>query len=237
MKNTSQPAKTLHIGPNQRPWAMPRNYQRFWGTYELDQESGLYFAKESSARQISLVRANFKRLPACFQELARQWKVTFSFAEGLTACGNSSTFYADFSRHPQEYISPHIEIGSESLKPDKILAHLAHEVAHLFWRTRSEAQRRAYREFLARSCGPTTVEVTYYVHSYFEEYLDSMKQFRQNKVHPNFHDGNFTRWTEESFCDTVATKLVGAHPNGCDDCTVDISQRLAEMQESLQLAL
>jgi hypothetical protein len=237
MKNTSQLAKTLYIGPNQRPWAMPRLYQRFWGHYELDEKSGLYFAKEAKAEQIRLVRLNFKRLPQCLQELCRQWRVTFSFAEGATACGNSSTFYADFSRHPEEFVSPHIEIGSRSLKPEKIFAHLGHEVCHLFWRTRSEAQRRAYRGFLARSCSAETVEITDYVHSHFEEYLDSLKRFRQNKVHPNLHDGNFLRWTEESFCDTVASRLAGTHPDRCENCTVDLDERLAEIQENLQLAL
>jgi hypothetical protein len=237
MKKISQLAKSIYIGPNQRPWAMPRLYQRFWGHYELDQESGLYFAKESSAEQIALIRATFKLLPQCFQELCRQWRVTFSFSEGATACGNSSTFYADFSRQPDEYISPHIEIGSESLKPKRILAHLGHEVAHLFWRTRGEAERRAYRGFLARSCGSDTVEVTDYVHGLFEEYLESQKKFRQNKVHPNLHDGNFMRWTEESFCDTVATKLVGTHPDRPDNCSVNLIERVEEMQNSLQLEL
>lgn len=237
MKKASQLAKSIYIGPNQRPWAMPRLYQRFWGHYQLDRNSGLYFAKESSAEQIALIRATFNRLPQCFQELCRKWRVTFSFAEGTTACGNSSTFYADFSRHPEEYISPHIEIGSNSLKPEKILAHLSHEVAHLFWRTRGEAQRRDYRGFLARSCDPATVEVTDYVQGLFKEYLQSQKKFRKNEVHPKLHDGDFLRWTEESFCDTVATKLVGTHPDRPDNCSVDLRQRLEEMQNSLQLAL
>ncbi|MFA6211860.1 MAG: hypothetical protein WC714_20635 [Candidatus Obscuribacterales bacterium] len=237
MKKTSHPAKSIYIGPNQRLWAMPRHYQRFWGWYELDQRSGLYFAKEASVEQIALIRATFKLLPQCFQELCRQWKVTFSFAEGATASGNASTFYADFSRQPEEYISPHIEIGSVSLKPETILAHLGHEVAHLFWRSRSESQRRAYRAFLERSCGTTCVEVTDYVQGYFEGYLASLKKFRQNKVHPNLHDGNFFRWTEESFCDTVATKLVGTHPDRSENCSIDVAERLVEMQNSLQLAL
>jgi hypothetical protein len=237
MKKVSPLAKSIYIGPNQRPWAMPRLFQRFWGHYELDQESGLYFAQESSAEHIALIAATFKWLPQCFQELCRQWRVTFSFAEGATACGNSSTFYADFSRHPEEYISPHIEIGSESLKPEKILAHLSHEVAHLFWRTRGESQRRDYRGFLARSCSLSTVEVTDYVQGLFKEYLESQKKFRRNEVHPKLHDGDFLRWTEESFCDTVAAVLVGSHPDRPDNCSVNLSERVEEMQNSLQLAL
>ncbi|CAN5367328.1 hypothetical protein BH11CYA1_BH11CYA1_46110 [soil metagenome] len=237
MKKISQQAKSIYIGPNQRLWAMPRMYQRFWGWYELDQRSGLYFAKGSSAANVSLIRNNFKRLPKLLQELCRNWSVTFSFAEGPTACGNSSTFYADFSRQPEQYISPHIEIGSASLSPERILAHLGHEVCHLFWRSRSECERRTYRAFLERSCQATSVEVTKYVHGYFEEYLESLKKFRQNKVHPNLHDGNFLRWTEESFCDTVATKLVGEHPDRTSNCSVDLAERVQEIEQSLQLAL
>ncbi len=229
--------KILELGPNQRRWAMPRHLQRFWGQYQLHSESGLYFARGSSAAHMQMVIATFNKLPSPFAALCREWKLTVSFAEGWTATGNASTFYADFSQTTPADISPHVEISEQSLRPEIILAHLAHEVAHLFWRTRSPAQRRAYRAYLERTCGTDTVEVTAYVQEFFTEYLTSLKDFSCGKVHPNLHEGNFNRWTEESFCDTVATVLAPKHPDRLSACTVKVKQRRQAMEKHLQLSI
>jgi len=238
MNTEKSQSKTIYIDHSQRLWAMPRHLQRFWGHFELNEEIGLYFAKGSPLEKIALVVANFKKLPGPFTTLCRQWRLTLSFADGAyTACGNASTFYADFGKEKPEAISPHVEIGEQSLKADLILPHLAHEVAHLFWRTRIEAQRRAYRSFLERTCPRGSVEITTYVHEFFSEYLKSLKAFKKGEVHPNLHDGNFRIWTEESFCDSIGTHLAGYHPNYTKGCTVDLNLRVQAMAEHLDLVV
>jgi len=227
--------KILELGPSQRRWAMPRHLQRFWGQYALNNESGLYFARGSSAARVQIVVETFKKLPPQFAALCHEWKLTVSFAEGWTATGNASTFYADFSQSSPADISPHVEISEQSFKPGVIIGHLAHEVAHLFWRTRTFEQKQAYRIFLANSCSADTVEVTAYVQDFLKEYLGTLKDFARGKVHPNLHEGNFNRWTEESFCDTVATVLARKHPDRSPACTISVKQRRKAMAEFLQL--
>jgi hypothetical protein len=218
--------KLLILGPNQRYWAHPpadRSWQRFWGTYELEPTTGVYVERGADQTHLkNFVRA-FQKLPVALQEIARDWRLTFNFAELFTASGNSSTFYADFSRKTKEDISPHIEMGPTSLEDAYIVAHLAHEISHLYWKTRDEEERALYRQFLRESCGKDTVEITEYVHERFKHYLRSRKQ---SQAMPAWHkDSAFEDWAVESFCDTVATLVNRNYPSYNEKTTVDLATR------------
>ena len=222
----------ISLGPRERYWANPpaeRSWQRFWGTFERHSGSGLYFASGSHpGHRKNLVNA-FQTIPVPLRKTCLEWRVTFNFAELFTASGNSSTFYGDFSQRSKDLVSPHIEMGTYSLEAEYILPHLAHELSHLFWRTRTEAEREQYRQFLLESChrGKNTIEVTDYVQERF---------LRYRKVHSaKAKDGEFIgsierqssreRWMEESFCDTMAALIAPSYPSLRGDRTVDLESR------------
>lgn len=224
------------IGIEQRLWARRREFQKFYGYYQLHGESGLYFAQGSDKVHIELVLAAFLKLPEVFKDLCHQWQVTFSFAERYTAIGSMSAFYADFTAESADFISPHIEMSDQSLSDTMVLPHLAHELAHLFWRTRIKSQRIAYRDFLENSCGSDTLEVTAYVQDLYGDYLNSLSRLRLCGGSPIAHCSVRDRWVQESFCETVAARLsqldaeeFESNYYSCPNHTVDMTARLVAM--------
>ncbi|MBS1991766.1 MAG: hypothetical protein JSS83_14695 [Cyanobacteria bacterium SZAS LIN-3] len=216
------------LGPRDRYWANPpaeRSWQRFWGTFERHPGSGLYLARGSDAPDIKNLANAFQRVPEQLQETCLDWRVTFSFAEYLTACGNWSTFYADFSQRSKELVSPHIEMGSRSLEPEYILAHLTHELSHLFWRTRTESQREEFRQFLKETCRRGTVEITEYVHSRYTEHIKASASRNTQQFGPLGRDAGLERWVEEAFCDTMAVLVSPNYPSFDRETTVDLATR------------
>jgi hypothetical protein len=184
----------------------------------------LYVECGSDATHLKNLARAFQQLPTQLQETCLEWRVTFNFAMLCTASGNSSTFYGDFTRSTKEGVSPHVEMGRKSLQPSYILAHLTHELCHLFWRTRSQKEQELYRQFLRETCTEDTVEITEYVHEYFESHLKavggkSAEAKSWNKA------SCFNRWVEESFCDTIAAIVDPAYPSYNDHSTVDLATR------------
>lgn len=202
-----------------RPWARSREYQRFWGTYVRCPVSGLYFAENSDPSSIESVNQAFSRLPQQLQSLARQWQVTFSFTSGRTAAGNSATFYADFSQRDRHLVSPHIELSLSSLSPPIIVAHLCHELSHLYWRTSPRQAQQSYRDFLQTNSDSLLVEVTPYAQRLFQEYLkeEELRRNRPPELDPPWlkeqDPYHLKSWTEESFCETVAVLACPDHPD------------------------
>src|SRR5437867_2904272 len=101
-----------------RPWAARKLFQRFLGPYVEDAHAGLFFSTDSSPQHRELVASTFPLLHPSVQRLCREYELTFSFSSGVTAAGNSSTFYGDFSQRDRNLISPHVEMGAYSLEPD-----------------------------------------------------------------------------------------------------------------------
>jgi len=222
----------ISLGPRERYWANPpaeRSWATLLGTFERHSGSGLYFASGSHpGHRKNLVNA-FQNIPVQLRKTCLEWRVTFNFAELFTASGNSSTFYGDFSQRSKELVSPHIEMGTVSLQADYILPHLAHELSHLFWRTRTEAQRQQYRQFLLESCrrGKVTIEVTDYVQERFLRY----RKIVDGRTKGGPYIGSIEketcseRWMEESFCDTMAGFIAPSYPSLRKDRTVDLESR------------
>jgi hypothetical protein len=222
---TMAKSTVIEIGYAERHWAhssAARSWQRFWGKYERHAETGLFIEYGSDPEQIEKLARAFRKLPQALQEVCLEWRVTFSFAEGFTANGNSSTFYADFSQSTPTRVSPHIEIGIVSMQPNFIVPHLAHELSHLFWRSRREFERNAYRSFLRETCQNGCIEVTKYVHDIF---LD-----RQ-------YECEARRWMEESFCETVAVLVAPTYPAFNAQTTVDLNSRREAMADAFGLQL
>ncbi len=227
----------LKIGPNERYWAHPpaeRSWQRFWGTYELQASTGVYVECGSDPIHLENFAKAFQKLPAALRALARDWEVTFNFAPLFTASGNASTFYADFSQTTRQAISPHIEMGRTSLAPDFIVAHLTHELGHLYWRTRDLDQRNLYRQFMRESCGVGTVELTEYVQENFQTY----QRVAKLPSAPDWQKTNmFERWVEESLCDTLAILVEPAYPSFDPATTVDLATRRMVINLTFGLSL
>ncbi len=211
------------IGPGERPWAARRDFQRFFGIYELDQHAGIYFDQDIGEDDRRLLSATFKRLPAKLQRRCREYEVTFSTCVGCTASGHSSAFYADF-RRTREFISPHIEMSRRSLAPDMVLPHMAHEAAHLWWRTLPEDARQAYTSMLLASCQPDTVEVTEYVQDHFLSYWKALAAGETEDANP-YRRTYRSLWVEESFCDSVAVLRVPEYPSRRQDSSVNLAER------------
>jgi len=232
----------ISLGPRERYWANPpaeRSWQRFWGTFVLDCGSGLYIASGSHAtHRKNLVKA-FQTLPAQLRKTCLEWRVTFNFAELFTASGNSSTFYGDFSQRSKELVSPHIEMGPVSLQPDYIVAHLGHELSHLFWRTRTESQRQQFRQFLLESCRRGTIEVTDYAQELFLRYRIVTKAKAKEGVYTSSIEREtcLDRWIEESFCETMASLICPGYPALRSDRTVDLESRRIVINSTFSLNL
>jgi hypothetical protein len=225
------------IGPSERPWAVRRDYQRFFGIYEPDESCGIFYDIEVSEADRRLLRGTFKRLPAPLQQICREYQVTFSTAAGCTASGNSSAFYADFGRSSKERISPHIEMSDRSLTPNLVLPHMTHEAAHLWWRTRSEDARLDYTRFLLRTCLPGTIEVTDYVDEHFRNYCRAL-EIPDSECYAETHRCRFRElWIEESFCDTVAALHVPSYPSYRRDSRVDLNARRQAIGSMVGLSL
>lgn len=220
-------------GWNNRQWAANKTYQRFLGTYRLDQNSGLYFSEGASAGKIARVASCFLLLPKPLQARAILFNLTVSFCEGITLAGNSSTFYADFRQTDPRFISPHVEIGSRSLKETHLLAHLTHELSHLFYRSAQGAARGAWREMLSQfvlSPG-NQVELTDYVHGIYLDWLASKEEARrQDRPLDWLHvEHNFATYVEEAFCDTMSVLMLKSlgleHPDALAATTVNLAER------------
>lgn len=209
----------------QRPWATPPKLQSFLGTYVLESRSGIFFAQRTPEVKARRIAHTFLKLPRLLQELCRNYQVTISTGWGLTENGNSSTLYADFKQSSKEKISPHIEIGARSMQTRMLLPHLAHETAHILWRSLPAEARRDYTGFLVGSCGPGTVEVTEYVDSFFRDWRRSLEIPDEESYAENHRQSYLELWAEESFCDTVAKLVAPRYPSYRQDSTVDLRQR------------
>lgn len=232
--------KTLNLDQGNRPWARPREYQRFWGKYTQSEVSGLYFANWATADQVARVNAAFVHVPPQLRKLAHEWQVTFSFADERTAAGNSATFYGDFSQRDPRQVSPHIELSKRALSARLIRAYLIHELCHLFWRSSPFDARAAYRDFLEANCYDSMEEVTEYAQGLFSEFIKERERRSQQKasvpesiwtapwLKPQ-DSHQLKTWVEESFCETVAVIAEPQHP----DYRPQAAQQIAARQGAI----
>lgn len=225
--------KLLILGTAERPWGVGKIYQRFLGRYVLDEESGLYFDERTDADQRQRIGHAFLALPRQLREPAYNHKLTVSTTPyTYTAAGNSSTFYGDFRAGHK--LSPHIELSTSSMG-DKLAAHVAHELSHLFWGLLPEQMQDAYRQYLTESCGKATVEVTEYVHERFNEWMKSLEIPDSESYAENHRACYLKTWITESFCDSVAGVLVDGYWQPAT--TVDRAQRAVKILEHTGLNL
>ncbi len=222
---------------DERPWAKADKYRHLLGTYLKEERSGIYFSERTDESCVARIVKEFCKLPAELQELCRSWELTVSTCWGFTQNGNSSTFYADFKQPYRERVSPHIEIGARSLVDGMLLPHLAHETAHLWWRSLPEQARAQYASFLAESCRRGTVEVTEYVDAFFRDWLRSLDIPASESWASNHQQSYLAQWAEESFCDTVALLVAPGYPSCRKDSTINLKLRRAKIRELTGLAL
>jgi hypothetical protein len=222
-------ARVITIDRSQRNWALSssnRSWQRFWGKYERHSQTGIYIESGASTRNVAVLTAAFERMPELLRKVCLEWSVTFSFTDGASANGNASTFYADFTQRNLSLVSPHIEVGGTSLMPDFIEPHLAHELSHLFWRTRSELEREKFRQFLRDTTGAAedeVVELTPYIQDLYASRLK--------------HAVYESSYNEEAFCETVAVLTAPHYPSLDATTTVDLNLRRRKIEAIFGLAL
>ncbi len=222
---------TRRIGLRERPWAYSRNFQHMLGIFVEEPSSGLFFAEHTPEENVALIACHFRRLPPQLQALGRELELTFSTCEGATANGNSSTCYADFKRRDRREIAPHIEMGTRSLKPDMVLAHLAHEVCHLWWSSLRPGGRTAYMQYLIDSASPQSVEVTAYAQEFFEDWL-RCQSIPDSEPYASAHRQHYLeKWAAESFCETVAALVDPHYPSRNEKSTVDLPARRRKISE------
>ena len=223
-------ARVITIDRSQRNWALSssnRSWQRFWGRYERHSQTGIYIESGASTRNVAVLTAAFERMPELLRRVCLEWSVTFSFTDGVSANGNASTFYADFSQRSMSSVSPHIEVGGTSLMPDFIEPHLAHELSHLFWRTRPEGDREKFRQFLRDSVDSSAdapcIELTKYVQDLFAARIK----------HAVFDNSYY----EEAFCETVAVLTAPHYPSLDVNTTVNLKARRLAIENYFGLSL
>jgi len=221
----------------ERPWASRVRYRRFLGTYVRESRTGIWFAEGMQANNVKSIARAFLKLPRQLQNLCRQYDVTISTCEGLTENGNSSTLYADFKQTSRARISPHIEVGTRSLATGMLLPHLAHEAAHIWWRHLAADARKAYKKFLVTSSDDRTIEVTNYTHDFLCDWLKSLAIPDSESYARNHRRSYLDQWSEESFCDTVATLVSPDYPSYKSDCNVNLNKRRSKIRMLTGLAI
>lgn len=217
------------IDITQRPWCRRREFQRFLGPYKLDPTTGLYFSTDTAGDRVALMSQTFLQvLPALREQCLRQG-VTFSSWGQYTADGNSSAFYSDCSTVTGKLISPHIEMGGNSLTNAHALPHMTHELAHLWWRCLSKNLQDSYRAYLQHSCASDRlVEVTPYAQSLFDAWRQSLSLTLlagSPTIACHIQRQKECTWVEESFCETVAVLVVPQHPDFNHNTTANLDWR------------
>jgi hypothetical protein len=218
--------KIRNIGFSERPWALNKQLQGFTGRFYLDADTGIYFQQGTPEEDIAKIKRALAGVPQILRDNAVELGVTMSTTPYLTRMGNSSTTYADWRRKGTPWVSPHIEIGGNSLDGE-LAAHLVHEFSHLFFDNLSTQMQDLWIEMLAESAHDSLFEVTRYAQSYFVEWRGTLK-LPNNASYRQAHQLSSLRtYAKEAFCETAA---VLSHPSYRDGrCNVDLPLRRRTM--------
>jgi hypothetical protein len=207
------------IGRSDRPW-VNKELQQFVGRFELDAQSGLYFDCHTPSEHRALISATFLKLPVLLRNAAITLGLTVSTTmRGRTRSGHLSTAYGAWDESDPARISPHIEMSIVSLSPELIVAHLAHEISHVFWAVQSQSAQALYTGMMRKLALPNFQDVTEYARQFFAK-------------------GVLDKWVLESFCETVGKLCYPAYGDPESAAVVSVlAARHAAMQSSFGLTV
>ncbi|MBX9695772.1 MAG: hypothetical protein K2Z81_25530 [Cyanobacteria bacterium] len=231
--------KTKTLDRYLRPWGADKRYQCFLGSFSLH-PSGLWFFVDTNKAKVARAVQVFGAITEQLRLLAAEYETTISFSPyPWTTSENGSAIYAQWDNRDKLRWSPHIEFGTTSFQKF-LLPHFAHELSHLWWRTRTEDEREKFRRYLEKTTSREAKEVTAYCHSMFTEYVQYTSTVDttrppdcRKKVTASYRES----WAEEAFCETVARLTDSSYHQNDWQTTVDVEARRKGILECTGLTI
>lgn len=213
----------------ERSWCN-KQCQHALGRFYLDASTGIFYQEGTSPEHIERLRLVFPLVSKPLLQAGLNLGLTMTTCEGLTPAGDSSTIYADFRSYTKAGISPHIVMGSGSLKEDLILPHLVHELSHIFYALLPESLRQRWIELLPPDSSLNSPqEVTGYAQRNRETWLKWLKETAGCPERKNCCRVMLERYATETFCETVAVLTSPTYLSR--RCNVPLAGRRAFMAE------